>query len=258
MSESGHHIPTLSDVAHAAGVSKTTASRVLNGSPRVADATRARVLTAIDELGFTASSSARSLALGKSHAVGIVATEPLDDLLIDPTYGMLLRGISERASALDHVTMLFQAARTAEVAMVMRAVSRGIIDGLIHISPHHDAGLLDRLAASAIPVSLCGKPPSTQAPPRFSAVYSDDVIGARRAALHLVSRGVRRPAIILGPMSDSASADRLIGYREALGELFDAQLVRTGGWGAAAGRQAATALLTSEPTIDAILCASDR
>lgn len=258
MPESSRPMPTIADVARAAGVSKTTASRVLNGSPHVAEATRTRVRTAMEELGFTASQSARSLALGRTQALGIISTEPLDELLEDPTYGMLLRGISERASALDHVIVVFQAWRTAEVDTLLRVISQGIVDALVHISPHHDSGLLAELTKQPLPVALCGKPPTSLAAKHFNAVYSDDVIGARSAATHLCERGVRRPAIILGPDHDSASADRLIGYREVLGDRFDERLVVAGEWGAAAGRDGALELLTRNESIDAFLCASDR
>lgn len=258
MTEPSRHVPTIADVARAAGVSKTTASRVLNGSPHVAEPTRKRVRQAMSKLGFIASQSARSLALGRSQAIGIISSEPLDELLEDPTYGMLLRGISERASTLDHVIMLFQAWSTTEVETLLRVINQGIVDALVHISPHHDRGLLAELAKLPLPVALCGKPPNALAAKHFNAVYSDDVIGARALAAHLCEQGTNRPAIILGPDHDSASADRLIGYREALGELFDEQLVVAGEWGAAAGRAGALELLERDDTIDAILCASDR
>src|SRR5690349_20332505 len=65
--------PSMTDVAAAAGVSHQTVSRVLNGSGLVRDATRARVLAAIDELGYRRNNAARQLVTNRSHRIGMIA-----------------------------------------------------------------------------------------------------------------------------------------------------------------------------------------
>lgn len=68
--------PTLlADVARLAGVSSMTVSRVLNHGDRVSDATRERVLQAIDELGYRSNRAARTLAGGKSRVIGVISIE---------------------------------------------------------------------------------------------------------------------------------------------------------------------------------------
>ena len=66
---------TLNDVAARCGVSYQTVSRVVNGSPLVADETRARVLRAIDELGYRPNLAARRLATRRSNLIGMVGTK---------------------------------------------------------------------------------------------------------------------------------------------------------------------------------------
>ena len=64
--------PSMFEVAKLAGVSHQTVSRVINDSPDVSDATRARVQTAIDQLGYRPSNSARALASRRSRTIGLI------------------------------------------------------------------------------------------------------------------------------------------------------------------------------------------
>ena len=65
--------PSMFEVAKLAGVSHQTVSRVINDSPDVSDATRARVQAAIDQLGYRPSNSARALASRRSRTIGLIA-----------------------------------------------------------------------------------------------------------------------------------------------------------------------------------------
>src|SRR4051794_16234244 len=65
--------PTIRDVARHAGASPATVSRVLNDSPLVVEPTRARVQAAVDELGYRLNATARTLSIGRAHAIGVVA-----------------------------------------------------------------------------------------------------------------------------------------------------------------------------------------
>lgn len=64
---------TISDVAHAAGVSKATVSYVLSGDPRITQATTLKVQHAIDELGYTVNHAARALSVRKTKTIGVVS-----------------------------------------------------------------------------------------------------------------------------------------------------------------------------------------
>lgn len=69
--------PSIRDVAKAAGVSYQTVSRVLNDLPDVAESTRAKVLAAVDDLGYRRNLTARNLATNRSTTIGIVTDDSL-------------------------------------------------------------------------------------------------------------------------------------------------------------------------------------
>src|SRR5258705_13836556 len=85
---------TLEEVAHRAGVSRATVSRVVNGSPRVSPDVRTDVQAAIDRLGYVPNRAARSLVTRRSDSIAGVITEPTGSLFKDPVFPPLLRGIS--------------------------------------------------------------------------------------------------------------------------------------------------------------------
>ena len=102
--------PTILDLAAAAGVSKATASRVINDSPAVAPETRTRVLAAVDELGFQVNRAARSLRTSRTGLVGVLVpvisvfgriVEELDPQLAEAGLSILLTASRRRQPELD-------------------------------------------------------------------------------------------------------------------------------------------------------------
>jgi DNA-binding LacI/PurR family transcriptional regulator len=86
-------VPSIRDVAAAAGVSYQTVSRVLNDSPRVRSETKRQVLEAIDRLGYRPNRAARALGLGRARAVTVVTS---NTTLYG--YAATLQGIEEGAA----------------------------------------------------------------------------------------------------------------------------------------------------------------
>lgn len=80
---------TIADVARAAGVAPSTVSRVLNNSPKSSRKARDRVMRAIKETGFVVNRQGRALAVGRSEAIALLFTDPLEELFADPTYARL-------------------------------------------------------------------------------------------------------------------------------------------------------------------------
>src|ERR671928_8745 len=97
-----HRPPTIRDVARHAGVSVATVSRVLNDIPVVRSEMRERVREAIAELGYRPSSTARSLSLGRSQAIGVVAPFFTTASVVER-----LRGVSHRARQHGYSVVLF-------------------------------------------------------------------------------------------------------------------------------------------------------
>ncbi|MHA7132283.1 LacI family DNA-binding transcriptional regulator [Oerskovia turbata] len=247
---------TIRDVAARAGVSHMTVSRVLNGATNVgADRERA-VLEAIESTGFIASARARQLATGTAEAYGVALTEPLDELLTDPTYAAVLKGITDALTPTPVVPVLFTMATSEERAKGMRLFRRGAVDAVIHLSPYVDDGMLDDLRAAHVPVVLCGQLGDLDED-AFASVYSDDVLGATLAAEHLLARGATSVAAIMGPQGNPATPDRVEGLRRALGDRL-VPSVAYAGWDTPAGYAAGVELVRSGTPFDAVACGNDR
>lgn len=248
---------TIRDVAAHAGVSHMTVSRVLNGSATVLPEREQAVRKAIAETGFTASASARQLATGTAEAYAVVLTEPLDELLTDPTYASVLKGITDGLASTPVVPVLLTMATTQERTKALRLFKRGTVDAVIHISPYLDDGMLDALQEAHIPVVLCGQLDGHRYEGTFSLVYTDDVLGATLAAQHLLARGARQVAAIMGPADNPATPDRLEGLLATLGDALLPKVDYVD-WDAAGGYRAGCALVESGTKFDAVACGNDR
>lgn len=248
---------TIGDVAAVAGVSRATASRALNDSPLVTAETKAKVDAAVRQTGFVMSKLGRALAVGRSEAIAVLVTEPLDELFEDPTYAMLLRGITEGLSESASMPVLFQAATEREYDRAIKHFKRRSVDAVISISPYVGGEILDTLTQGGPPVVLCGQLDGDPYRGVFSTVYSDDVEGAALAASLLKQRGRKRVGVIAGPADNPAATDRIRGYRSVLGRIPARRVIHTG-WGPEGGFAATRTLLERYPDLDGILAGSDR
>ncbi|OIV35622.1 LacI family transcriptional regulator [Mangrovactinospora gilvigrisea] len=249
---------TIADVAREAGVSRATVSRAINDSDLVTAETKRTVEEAIARTGFVMNARGRALATGRAETVGVLVTEPLDELFDDPTYGRVLRGIAEGLTGSGFLPVIVQASSESERALALRSFERRSVDAVVHLTPYRGGDLLEALAGTGLPVVLCGQLVDSPYEGVFSTVYSDDVRGARLAAERLVADGRERVAAVLGPADNPATVDRRRGYAEVLGARLDeARTVHTG-WDSTGGFSATAALLETHPDIDAILAGSDR
>jgi LacI family transcriptional regulator/LacI family repressor for deo operon, udp, cdd, tsx, nupC, and nupG len=213
----------ISDVAERAGVSAATVSRVLTGSSPVAPVKRERVLEAIEALEYRPSSLARSLSLGKTGVIGVVAP-----FLAHGATAARLRGIMQRAGPEAYDVMIFnvESAHQREDAF-LKFARRDRLDGLVVISlPIEDAdvAILRQQGLPTVLVDLSH--------PELSGVSIDNVAGGELATRHLLGRGHTRIAFIgdaaSSPLGYTSSDPRYRGYERALrnaGVDVDAALV---------------------------------
>ena len=247
--------PHIRDVATRADVSVATVSRVLNGTAAVAASKRARVLQAIEDLEYRPSSLARSLSLGRTGTIGVMA--PFFSHL--GTLGRL-RGIADLAAAEDYEVMIFdvQTPKQRDDALVKLA-RRDRVDALLVISIPLSDDRVAKLRRDGLPTVLVDV-----AHPRLSRVTIDDVGGGRLATEHLIARGHDRIGFVgdeaHGPLGFTSSELRLDGYRLALaahGVAFDERLIRHGVHGRESARRLAGELLALPERPTAIFAASD-
>lgn len=249
---------TLADVAAAAGVSRSTASRALNDSPRISEATKRRIRQIATSCNFVPNARGRALAVGRSETIAMLVTEPLDELFSDPTYGAFIGGITEQLSESAYLPILLQASLPHERDRVTKHFERRSFDAVIDISPYRSGPLLDQLRDMGIPAVLCGQLEGHPYRDVFSTVYSDDIEGAELAARAMVERGRTRIIAIPGPRDNPAVTDRVRGYRNVLRDALPPDRIVYTGWSASDGFLATRRLLEQAVTFDGVLAGSDR
>jgi DNA-binding LacI/PurR family transcriptional regulator len=247
--------PTIRDVAAAAGVSRGTVSRVLNGGHWVSPEARRAVDRAIRDTGYRVNRHARSLVTGRASSLAFLLTEPQQRLFTDPTFAILLRGAAEALDARDMTLVLLVAGNETERENAAEYVGAGHVDGVMLISSHENEPLIGELLEREVPTVACGIPLGYA--DRVTSVSVDEVGGARTMVRHLRSRGRVRIGIITGPLDTPGGRYRLEGYRQELGEAFDERLVAHGDYSAASGSAAMAELLSRVPDLDAVFAASD-
>ncbi len=253
----GRTSTTLEEVAHLAGVSRATVSRVVNGSPRVSPDIRVDVQAAIEQLAYVPNRAARSLVTRRSDSIAVVITEPSGRLFSDPFFPRLLRGISSELAARERQLVLLMPDSPADESRTAEYLTAGHVDGALLVSLHADDPLPGRLAAAGIPVVLVGRPPKGT---KASYVDVDNRQGAQSAVAHLLAGGRRVVATIAGPKDMAAGTDRVAGYRDALTEAgitLDPSLEAPSDFTQQGGAAAMARLLAARPDIDAVFAASD-
>ena len=249
---------TLEMVAAAAGVSRGTASRALNGSPNVSPRALEAVQRAARELDYRPNLNARSLVTGRTGLVGLFFNESDEQVFSDPYLAIVLRGAHDALSQAGAALVLTLAADEVERDRLFDMVAARL-DGLIVVFGHGDAMLRTGLAATGVPVVYAGRTPSIGDSDE-SWVDSDSLHGAMAAVEHLLGRGRRHVVTIAGPQEMAAGLDRLAGWRHALrAAAIDppAEWVEVGTFVEESGYECMTRLLSRVPDLDAVFVASD-
>ncbi|MEU6505989.1 LacI family DNA-binding transcriptional regulator [Streptomyces sp. NPDC046942] len=204
---------TINDVAHAAGVSPATVSRVLNGG-RVTAERAERVRRAAAELGFAPNRVARSLRMRRSSLVGLIIPD-----IGNPFFTALARGVEDAAQRTSFSVVLCNTdgnldkeRRYLDIAIAERMA------GVIVAAASRSRTDVSALQSRGIPVVAVDRRPRGAS---VDAVLVDNEEGGAAATAHLLARGYRRVACITGPQGTSTAEERLAGYRRALQEFLD-------------------------------------
>jgi len=245
---------TIEEVAATAGVSRSTVSRVVNGSSAVSPAALAAVQRAIAELNYVPNRAARSLASRATMAIALVVPEDTTRFFGDPFFAAIVSGINARLGRSDYVLNLLIASDDPG-DKTTAYVRSGAVDGAIVVSHHTSDTFIDRIAA-AVPVVYGGKP--LRARENDYYVDVDNLAGGRVATEYLIGTGHRRIGTITGPLTMHAGVDRLAGYRAALAAAgLPEGPVEDGDFTADAAAAAMQRILDSGAEFDALFIASD-
>jgi LacI family transcriptional regulator len=212
MTRPGGRRPTMKDVASLAGVSLATVSRVVNGSDDVRSDLAARVHDAVGVLGYrrdlTASILRRTDRL--SASIGLIIED-----VANPFFSAVHRGVEDVARTRGVLTLVGSSDEdpVRERELVEAFGARGV-DGLVIVPCSSDQGYLVRDRDAGMALAFVDRPP------RFidaDAVVTDNLGGARTAVRHLIDAGHRRIAFLGDRPTMFTAAERLRGYRDALG-----------------------------------------
>jgi LacI family transcriptional regulator len=239
---------TIYSVADRAQVSIATVSRVLQGSHAVSEATRAKVLTAVDELKYVPLSAARSLAVRRHEAQGLVLPE-----LSGPYYSELLMGFESRAADLGQSVVLMLAEGKKDLTRAVRKLATRV-DGLAMLgSAAIPDGTVTALLGSKPVVLIAGDPR-----PDLEAVRSENTHSAHEITAHVLGHGPRRVLFVGDPDSGPDVRDRYAGFVAAHEDAHRRALapVRTG-LREGDGSDLADLLLDGSVKADALVCAND-
>jgi len=245
---------TIIDIAERAGVSKSTVSLVVSGSPLVKPETRARVEAAIGELGYVYNRGAASLRKSRTNIVGMVIND-----LMNPFFAELAVGIERALQGSDHIPFIANTSENpARQAQVFRSMREHGATGII-VCPAvgTDADALREITAAGVPVVLAmRRVPGAE----VSAVVPDNRAGGARAAEHLLRLGHRRFAFLGGFSRMSAFRERSKGFIDAIaraGIATEASVVIEAPPTKAGGVTALLQALTRPEPPTAVLCFND-
>jgi DNA-binding LacI/PurR family transcriptional regulator len=248
--------PTLEAVAAAAGVSRSTASRVLNGSTNVSPDAVASVEKAVARLDYVPNRAARSLVNSQTMALALVVPEDTIRFFGDPYFAAIVQGIAHGLEDSDYVLTLQLASPSEPSTKMVRYLTGGNVDGAFVVSHHSGDHFLAGLG-STLPVVFGGRPLGLSEQPNYF-VDVDNAAAAAMGTQHLIGAGRKRVATIAGPPDMPAGIDRTEGWKRALADagLPDHRLVY-GDFTLASGAQAMRTLLAEHPDLDSIFVASD-
>lgn len=245
--------PTISDVAARAGVSPMTVSRVINAEGNVREETKRRVEEAIAALNYAPSVAARTLAGGEEIRIGLLHSNPSFAYL-----SAFLVGSLDQASRVNVQLVVEKCDEDGSEAAAIEHLLRGRIDGIVLPPPLSDSPpVLAALEGRGIPVVAVA---TGRAPDWALSVSIDDRQAAFDMTCHLARLGHARIGFITGNPNQTASAERLDGYRAALAEmqLPDApELVVEGLFTYRSGLDAADLLLDVPNPPSAIFASND-
>lgn len=232
---------TMTDVARRAGVSVATVSHVLNDTRPVRPDTRAAVLGAIDELGYTPNTLARSLVTSRTRSIGLAVSA-----ISNPYFTEILQGVEAGALEAGYSLLITDPHDDPRhERKVVQLLHERRVDGMIVAPSAEPAEMVEYLARRAVPTVFLDRLVGDG----HDQVCAENTGPVRQLVGHLAESGHTRIGLVAGLPGLSTTTERVQGYREGLrahGLPFAPELL-AGGNSEAAGAQRATHHLLAAP-----------
>jgi LacI family transcriptional regulator len=247
---------TIQDVANRAGVSAATVSRVVNDTGQTAEATRERVLEAIEELEYRPNRTAKSLAQGMTRTIAVAVPT-----FTTPFHNELLKGVRSQLKDLDADLLLCDLEWEAPEASLLNFLERGAMDGLLAAGLPVEGNVGEELRALGRPTVMVGNQWDN-----LDAFHWDQTAGARMATEHLLDQGHTRIGMITTHHESPIRNARIQGYHDALQEagiepkenwLATGRTEKHAGFSEESGYEAMQTLLDEAANVTAVFASSD-
>lgn len=247
----------LKDIAVRAGVSVMTVSKALRDEPDVSEATKGKIKSMAQQMGYVPDSSAQGLRTRTTKLLGLLISSTTD-----PTVARMALAIEERAHELGYDLLLMHTLNTVEREefclrrMLARRVDGMFVAPVYRIEP--EARIYKELTAQHARVVLLG--PTAPFCNGFPNVQVDDLLASFAATQHLLKLGHKRIAFLAGPLAAPWAQARFEGYRRALREAgmdVDDSMVFQAGSTTEDGVKAAAQLLNESCDATAVQATTD-
>ena len=244
---------TIYEVSKLVGVSVATVSRVINGSSRVSEKTREKVLSAMRTLDYRPNSIAQSLASNRSNSVGILVPQ-----VHGPVFASMLSETEEELRNAGKFT-IFATGLSDEIKeqeAIRFLISRNCDALIMHVDGLSDEFIKEQMD-DTLPFLIMNRVvPGLE----DKCISLDNERGGYEATRTLLEMGHRRIAYISGPLAWVDASARLQGHRRALaayGQEFDDRLLVESNFKEIGGSEAMSNLLRGSPSFTAVVCAND-
>lgn len=248
---------TLDLVASAAGVSRATVSRVVNGNDNVSPETRDLVQKHLKRLDYQPNILARKLAGGKGNLIALVLEESSEEFFMNPFWRSVVEGFMQVCQMNKRNPMLFFHSKEESDQELINLLIEARVDGIAIFGWHRDIRILDQKIPENMAVVFGGNQGASK---RFSFVGVDNFKGGKLATQHLIKKGCKRILHLTGSLDVLSARERVDGYKDALSEAgikYDPKLIVEGDYTALTAHKVMKKVLKSKANFDGIFAAND-
>ena len=248
---------TIDLVAKAAGVSRATVSRVMNGSAKVSPEREKAVKKAIAKYNFTPNATARRLAGGRSGLIALLMEESSEEFFLNPFWGQVVQGFSTAITEAGLHPLLLIRPKSGTEDSLFATLQAGQMDGLAIFSWHRPVKSFEKMLDPKMAIVFGGDLGGSK---KYPFVDVDNVKGGFLATRHLIDSGCKNIVTITGDLKLQSGRDRLDGYEQALksaGLKINDDLVIHGDYTQSKAEELTRRLLKNKTKFDGVFAAND-
>ncbi len=210
-------MPTIRDVADAAGVHPSTVSRVFSGNAKISSSTRARVLDAADTLDFQPNAIARSLSVQRTETIAVVVPHVFRGYFEDAFFPQVMSGLLDVAHGRGYRVLVGGSdSHSDEITQTFQILGSRQADGIVVLSNRLDVDTVGALRRQPTPFVLLGRPIGDHM--GLCWVDTDNALHTAEVVRYLIGLGHRQVAYVGGDPEVAVTGERLNGYRSAMAE----------------------------------------